>query len=108
MLTVYALLILSACWLALSRRRWATGLAGFAVIGFSLTWFGVNHRWEGRILYSVAPRHGVTEADLVVPIAIGIALGVRGIRAVARAWMRYRRERISAGVPSVFRTMWPE
>jgi hypothetical protein len=108
MLSVHALLILSGCWLAFSRRRWATILAGLAVIGFSLVWFGVNHRWEGRILYQVAPTHGVTEADLVVPAVIGMALLVRGIRGIARAWMRFRQERISAGVPSVFRTMWPE
>ncbi|HST85854.1 MAG TPA: hypothetical protein VLL08_29220 [Kineosporiaceae bacterium] len=107
MLTVHALLILSACWFAFSRRAWATILAALAVIGFSLVWFGVNHRWEGRILYEVAPHHGLTEADLQVPAAIAIALVVRGIRGMARTWMRFRRERIEAGVPSVFRTMWP-
>ena len=108
MLAVHALLILSACWFAFSRRVWTTILAALALIGFSLLWFGVNHRWEGRILYEVAPHHGLTEADLQVPAAIAIALAVRAIRAIGRAWMRFRRERISAGVPSVFRTMWPD
>jgi hypothetical protein len=107
MLAVHALLILSACWLAFSRRTWATILAALAVIGVSLVWFAVNHRWEGRILYDVSAHHGITQADLQVPAVIAIALVVRGIRGIARAWMRFRQERIDAGVPSVFRTMWP-
>jgi hypothetical protein len=108
MLVVHALLILSACWFAFSRRRWTTIPAGLAVIGCSLVWFPVNKRWEGRILYEFAPSHGLTEADLMVPVAIVIALVIRGIRAIVRAWMRFRRERIDAGVPSVLRTMWPQ
>jgi hypothetical protein len=77
------------------------------VTGFSLLWFGVNGRWEGRILYSLSPHHGVTEADLMVPALLAVALVVQGIRFLGRAWGRRRQARISAGIPSVFRTMWP-
>ena len=107
MLAVHALLTLSACWLAFARRWWTTIPAWLAVIGFSLLWFGVNNRWEGRILYEFSPSHGLTQADLVVPALIAAALLVRGIRHLGRAWSRRRRERISAGIPSVFRIMWP-
>lgn len=108
MLAVHALLILSACWLAFSRRWWTTALAGLATIGFSLIWFGVNHQWEGRILYEVAPKHGLTQADLEVPLALAAALLIRWVRYLGRAWTRRRQERISAGIPSVFRIMWPK
>jgi len=108
MLTVHALLVLSACWLALSRRRWTTFLAWLAVIGFSLVWLGVNRHWEGRTLYVFTPHHGLTQADLIVPVVIAVALLIRGLRYLGRAWRRHRQERISAGVPSVFRTMWPK
>ena len=108
MLTVHALLLLSACWLAFSRHRWATTLAWLAVIGFSLIWFGVNQQWEGRILYNFSPTHGLTEADLTVPVVIAAALAVRGVRWVGRTWIRWRQARISAGVPSVLQTMWPK
>ena len=107
MLVVHALLTLSACWLAFSRRWWTTFPAWLAVIGFSLLWFGVNNRWEGRILYEVSPHHGLTQADLLVPVLIAAALLVRGLRFLGRAWARRRQDRISAGIPSVFRVMWP-
>ena len=108
MLAVHALLTLSAAALAFARRWWTTTLAWLAVIGFSLAWFGVNNRWEGRILYEFSPSHGLTEADLVVPTTVAAALVVRGVRFLARAWAARRQERIQAGVPSVLRTMWPK
>jgi hypothetical protein len=108
MLAVHAVLILSACWLAFSRRWWTTILAWLAMIGSSLVWFEVNHKWEGRVLYAFSPMHGLTQADLVAPVALAAALVVRGLRYLGRAWVRRRQARISAGVPSVFRTMWPK
>jgi hypothetical protein len=108
MLAVHALLIMSACWLAFARNRWSAAAAGLAVIGFSLTWFGVNHRWEGRVLLVFSPGHGLTEADLLVPVAIALALVIRGLRFVGRSVARRRRERRAAGVPTVLRTMWPK
>jgi hypothetical protein len=108
MLAVHALLILSGCWLAFSRRRWQTVLAWPAVLAFSLVWLVVNHRWEGRILFGISPNHGVTQADLVVPVVIAAAVVVRTLRLIGRTWHRHRQERISAGVPSAFRVMWPE
>jgi hypothetical protein len=107
MLAVHALLILSACWLAFCRRWWTTVPAALAVTGFSLLWLGVNQRWEGRTLYVFSATHGLTEADLVIPVVIGAALVVRTLRYLTRTWLRWRRERIRAGVPSVLRTMWP-
>jgi len=108
MLVVHALLILSACWLALARHWWSTAAAWLGVIGFGLAWLGVNGRWEGRVVYPVTAEHGLTEADLMVPVVIAAALLIRGLRYLGRAWLRRRQERISAGVPSVFRTMWPK
>lgn len=107
MLEVHALLVLSACWLAFSRRRWTTILAWLAVLGFSFAWFGVNQQWEGEILYSFSPTHGLTRADLLVPQVIGIALAVRGVRFAGRTVAKWRRDRISAGAPSILRTRWP-
>ena len=108
MLAVHALLVLSACALAFSRKRWQTTLAWIAVLGFGLIWFGVNSRWEGRTLYIFAPTHGLTQADLVVPVAIAIALLIRGLRYLGRAWLARREQRRRDGVPSVFRVMWPK
>jgi hypothetical protein len=108
MLAVHALLVLSACWLAFSRRWWTTTLAWLGVIGFSLLWFGVSHRWEGRIVYEVSPNHGLTEADLVVPVLVAAALVVRCVRFTGRALLRLRQQRLNAGVPTAFRTMWPK
>lgn len=107
MLAVHAALVLAACWLAFARSRWSAALAWIAVAACSLTWFAVNKQWEGRILYEVSAHHGVTEADLVVPVAIAAALVVRGLRFLGRVARRRRRERIAAGAPTVFRTMWP-
>ena len=85
MMFVYSFLLLSTAWLAFARGRWATLAAVLLLSGFSLLWFGVNHRWEGRILYTVSTAHGVTQADLVVPALILSALVVRGLRiAMAR------------------------
>jgi hypothetical protein len=108
MLAVHALLVLSACALAFSRKLWQTILAWIAVVGFGLIWFGVNIHWEGRVLYRFAPGHGLTQADLVVPVVIAIALLIRGLRYLGRAWLVRREQRRRAGVPTVFRVMWPK
>jgi hypothetical protein len=108
MLAVHGLLVASACWLAFSRGRWRTLLAWVAVAGCSLTWFAVNNRWEGRTLYTVAPTHGLTEADVMVPALVAAALTIRGLRYLGRAWQERRAQRRAAGVPTVFRTMWPK
>jgi hypothetical protein len=108
MLAVHALLVASACWLAFSRGWWKTLLAWITVLTCSLTWFGVNNQWEGRTLYTVSPTHGLTEADLMVPALIGVALTIRLLRYLGRAWLARREQRRAAGVPTVFRTMWPK
>jgi uncharacterized membrane protein YphA (DoxX/SURF4 family) len=76
MLTVHGLLVASACWLVVARR-WRTPVAALAVGFFSYLWFGVNQRWEGRVLFSFSPTRGLTEADMVVPVVVGIALLLR-------------------------------
>jgi hypothetical protein len=80
MMVVYSLLLLSAVWLAFARGRWATLAAAVLLTGCSLLWFGVNQRWEGRILYTVSSTHGVTQSDLAVPLLIASALVVRALR----------------------------
>lgn len=80
MLAVHALVILSGCLLASARSRWSAGLAGLALAACSLVWFGVNQRWEGRTLMRVSATHGITQADLVVPVVLGLALGWRALR----------------------------
>jgi len=79
MLTVLALLTTSGCWLALSRGRW-TAVASLVFVGSSVAWFGVNQKWEGRTLAAFSPTHGLTQADLAVPLTIGSALAVRRLR----------------------------
>jgi hypothetical protein len=108
MLAVHALLVAAACWLAFSRGRWKTLLAWMAVLAFGLTWFAVNNRWEGQTLYVVSPSHGLTEADLMVPALVAVALTIRLLRYLGRAWLMRRAQRRADGVPTVFRTMWPK
>jgi hypothetical protein len=108
MLAVHALLVASAVALALARRRWTTLLAALCVLGCSPVWLAVNQQWEGRVLIKVSSTHGITQADLTVPAVIGVALMVRWLRYLGRATLRRRAERRAAGVPSVFRIMWPK
>ena len=60
MLAVHALLVLSACALAFSRKRWQTALAWIAVLGFGLIWFGVSMLmlWLTDLLVSGFEIHG--------------------------------------------------
>jgi hypothetical protein len=76
MLTVHGLLVAAACWLVVARR-WQTPVAAVAVGFFSCLWFAVNQRWEGRVLFAFSDSHGLTEADMVVPVVVGIALLLR-------------------------------
>jgi hypothetical protein len=108
MLAVHALLVASAVWLALARRWWTTLAAWICVGGLGVAWMAVTHQWEGRILFKVSPTHGITQADLTFPAVVGIALAIRFLRYLGRAAVRHREERRAAGVPSVFRTMWPK
>jgi hypothetical protein len=108
MLAVHALLVASAVALALARRRWTAWLAAICVLGCSPVWLAVNQQWEGRVLLKVSATHGITQADLTVPAVIGIALIIRSLRYLGRATVRRRAERRAAGVPSVFRIMWPK
>ena len=108
MLAVHALLVASAVALALARRRWTALLAAICLLGCSPVWLAVNQQWEGRTLLKVSATHGITQADLTVPAVIGIALMVRWLRYLGRSAVRRRAERRAAGVPSVFRIMWPK
>lgn len=86
MLLVHALLVLSACGLAFTRRWWTTIAAMVALAGCSVVWFGVNQHWEGRVLFAFSATHGLTQADLAVPVLTGAALVVRGLLALGRRW----------------------
>jgi hypothetical protein len=76
MLTVHALLVASACWLVVARR-WQSAIAAVAFGFFSCVWFAVNQHWEGRVIVSLGPGRGLTEADLVVPGVLLVALLLR-------------------------------
>jgi len=86
-LAVYTLLVVAAWGLARARGRWtAEAAAGFAVT--AATWFGVNGRWEGRVLYVITSDHGLTEADLAVPVLLGLALLARAGRSLHHRYGR--------------------
>jgi hypothetical protein len=80
MVLVFALLLLSGALAALTRGRWTSALSWLAMFALSLAWFQVNHRWEGDVLFVVSASHGLTEADLLVPAVISMALGIRLLR----------------------------
>lgn len=61
-------------WLA--RRSW---VAVAVLAGLSVAWMTVDRSWEIVVLFSVAPHHGVSLADLV---------GVAGV--VASIWLALR------------------
>lgn len=76
--------VLAGLALAVTRRRGTSALAALALVGASLVWFPVNQVREGVILLPVAPTHGLTEADLVVPAVTLLALAGRLLLACAR------------------------
>ncbi len=80
MVTVFVLLLAVTVVAALTRGRWTSLISFIALCGSSLAWFQVDHRWEGDILYTFDPSHGLTEADLLVPAVFSLALGVRVLR----------------------------
>ncbi|UYP18488.1 hypothetical protein OED52_17810 [Rhodococcus sp. Z13] len=56
-------------------------LSSLAVVVASLLWVLMNGPLEGRVLYSVTPNHGLTEADLLSAVGLVIALwGFRSAR----------------------------
>jgi len=85
--------LLSATALALWRpAAWSVGL----VVAAGIAWWLVNGPVEGAVLLKVAPGHGLTVADLLVPplvvVAVLALLRDRRRRATARS-----RERSTGG-----------
>ena len=70
-------------------------LSSLAAAVAAALWFLMNGMLEGRVLYSVTPDHGLTEADLLSAAALGISAW--GFRATARN--RRRRERRARPAP---------
>jgi hypothetical protein len=80
MVLVFVLLLVAGAEAALTRGRWTSSLSWLALGGLSVAWLQVNHHWEGDILYVVSASHGLTEADLLVPAVVSLALGTRLLR----------------------------
>ena len=66
-------LVLAGVALAFSRRPATTVAAALAVAGTGSVWLRVSQIREGDILVGLAPDHGITEADLLVPLVVTLA-----------------------------------
>jgi len=81
-------LILAGVALAVSRRVPTTLVCVLVLAITSFVWFQVNHAREGVILLSFSPSHGLTEADLLVPVVVMVA---GGLWLLGQLWRRRRR-----------------
>jgi hypothetical protein len=57
------------------------------LLGVTALWLRTDKPIEGRILWVIAPRHGITTADLLVMLPVGVAtalLSDHGSRVLAR------------------------
>jgi hypothetical protein len=66
-------LVLAGVALAFSRRAAATAVSLIALAVTGLVWLQVNHVREGVILLQFSRTHGLTEADLLLPVVLVIA-----------------------------------
>ena len=64
-------------------------LSSLAAAVAAALWFLMNGMLEGRVLYSVTPDHGLTEADLLSGVAL--AISAWGFRTTARNRRRHER-----------------
>lgn len=69
-------------------------LSSLAAAVAAVLWFFMNGILEGRVLYSVTPDHGLTEADLLSAVAVVISMW--GFRTTVRT----RRRRASRARPA--------
>jgi hypothetical protein len=76
---LFWLLVASGCWVALSRAR-APRTAWLSVVICSVAWLRWDKVREGRILVSFGATHGLTEADLIVPLVVCAAAATSGLR----------------------------
>ena len=83
MLLACVLLILAGLAVALTRRRATSVPAAFGLVLSSVIWLRVSQPREGTVLVLLAPTHGVTEADLLVPLVVGLAVTVRAVRGLS-------------------------
>ncbi|MFD3811680.1 hypothetical protein [Rhodococcus sp. NPDC058639] len=70
-------------------------LSSLAAAVAAALWFLMNGMLEGRVLYSVTPDHGLTEADLLS--AVALCISAWGFRTTARN--RRRRARRARPAP---------
>ena len=87
---VFWALIASGCWVALARPRFPLP-AWAAVIVCSVAWLRVDQQREGRLLVEFTPAHGLTEADLLVPVVVCSAAAANGLGGLIRG--RFPRHR---------------
>ncbi|WP_285623512.1 hypothetical protein [Kineosporia sp. NBRC 101677] len=80
MLLACVLLILAGLAVAFTRSRAPSVSAGLGLVLSSVIWLRVSQPREGTVLVLLAPTRGITEADLLVPLVIGLALAVRAVR----------------------------
>lgn len=55
------------------------------LLALAAVWLPVNSRLEGAVLVAFGPEHGITLADLLVPLAIGYVVVVLRRNSVSRA-----------------------
>ncbi|GAA3619268.1 hypothetical protein GCM10022223_40100 [Kineosporia mesophila] len=67
-------LIAAGVGLALTRRLIPTLIGVLALGVTSYVWLQVSHVREGVILYTFSYEHGLTEADLLVPVVVTISV----------------------------------
>ncbi|MEU5842266.1 hypothetical protein [Rhodococcus sp. NPDC047139] len=80
-------------------------LSSLAALVASVLWVLMNGPLEGRVLYSVTPNHGLTEADLLS--GVGVCIAAWGFRTTRNRRRRRRPPRPSSphGHPDSSRAM---
>jgi len=77
--------------LVLTRAAVGTTVAVLALGVTSVAWFRVDQAREGAVLIKIAPTHGLTEADLLVPVVVVFAVLGRSLLAMVRRTRRRAR-----------------
>lgn len=83
-------LVLAGLALGLARRRSSALAWAFAVAVTGVLWLRVSQQHEGAILVGFSREHGLTEADLLVPLVV-----------LAAGLVRLARTRLSPRTPAL-------
>ncbi|MBT0772129.1 hypothetical protein KIH74_24510 [Kineosporia sp. J2-2] len=102
MLWSFVALVLAGLFLALARTPRATLVCALAVAVTSFVWLRANQLHEGRVLVRFSASHGLTEADLLVPLVV-ITAGVCWLagQTLRRRRLTRRRRRVRALLPTL-------